>query len=77
MRRGPGEAARRDLLSAGRSAAAARDPLDLGLDQPLDHAGEILVEPGFHQRPQNLARGVFGEFGTLQREAGRKGVERR
>ena len=25
--------------------ASARDPLDLGADQALDHAGEIVVEP--------------------------------
>ena len=72
----PDGEARRGFINASCSAAAARDPLDLGPHQPLDHAGEILVEPGLQKRPQNLARNVLGEFGTLQREAGREGVER-
>ena len=45
---------RRVELIRTASAAAARDPLDLGLDDALDHARQVVVEPGLEHRPQHL-----------------------
>ncbi len=45
--------------------APARDPFDLGLDDPLDHARQVVVEPGLQQRPEHLAHQVFQRAGVL------------
>ena len=61
--------------------ASARNPLDLGAHQALDHARQIVVEPGFQHRPQHFAHqvleraGVLHQHGLGQRVEG--GIDRR
>ncbi len=35
-------------------SAPARNPLDFGLDDALDHPRQVVVEPGLQHRPQHL-----------------------
>ena len=62
-------------------AAPARDPFDLGLDDALDHARQVVVEPGLEQRPQHLPHQVFERAGVLhQHGLGQRvegGIDRR
>src|SRR3984893_936023 len=46
-------------MAKRRPLAAARDPLDLRLDDALDQPGQIVVEPGFQHRPQHFLDQVF------------------
>jgi hypothetical protein len=45
----------RGRLFRGHALAPARHTLDFGADHPLDHAGQIFVEPGLEHRPQHFA----------------------
>ena len=47
------------------STPPARDPFDLGFDDALDHARQVVVEPRLQQRPQHLLHQVFERAGIL------------
>ena len=55
--------------------ASARNPLDLGADQALDHAREVVIEPGFQHRPEHLAHQVLQRAGVLHQHGLRQRVE--
>ena len=69
--RGGGAAGAGVLVHAALEAAqtlqlrAARDPFDLGLDDALDHARQVVVEPRLEQRPQHLPHQIFERAGVL------------
>ena len=57
--------------------AAARDALDLGFDDALDHARQIVVEPVLQHRPQHLAHQVFEGAGVVHQHGLSQRIEGR
>ena len=55
--------------------APARNALDLGSDQPLHHAGQIIVEPGLEHRPQHFAHQILKRPRILHQHSVRQRVE--
>ncbi len=55
-----------------RISAPARDALDLGAHQPLDHVRQIVVEPGFQHRPQHLLDQIVERAGILRQHGMRE-----
>jgi len=47
------------MVGAARSALFSRNARDLGLDKPLDHLGQVAVEPFGEHRPQHVAHQAF------------------
>src|SRR5260221_13483689 len=56
-------------------AAAARDPLNLGPNEALDEAWQIVVEPALEHRSEHFAHQAFDHLGTLHRNGRGEGVE--
>ena len=54
---------------------AARDALDLGPHQALDHARQIVVEPGLEHRPQHFAHQILERAAVLHQHRLRERVE--
>ena len=52
-----------------------RDPLDLSPHQPLDHARQVVVEPGLEHRPQHFAHEVLEGAAVLHQHRLRQRVE--
>ena len=59
-----------------RVSAAARDALDLSLDNTLDHARQVVVEPGLQHRPQHLLHEVFQRAGIVAQNRIGERIER-
>ncbi len=55
---------------------AARDPLDLGPHDAIDHARQIVVEPGLEQRPQHLLHQILERARVLADHGLRQRIER-
>ena len=55
--------------------ASARDPLDLGSDQPFHHARQIIVEPGLEHRSQHFAHQILERPRVLHQHRVGKRVE--
>ena len=53
----------------------ARDAFDLGAHQALDHAGQIVVEPGFEHRAEHFAHQIFQRAGVLHQHGLRQRIE--
>ena len=62
-------------VGAESARAPARDALDLGAHQALDHAGQIVVEPGLQHRPQHFAHQILERAGVLHQHGLRQRIE--
>ena len=57
---------------ADRLSSAARQPLDFRPDEPLNDAGQVIVQPGLQHGAQHLTDHPVGELGASGRQLGRQ-----
>ena len=57
-------------MGSDRLPGSARDPLDFRPHQPLNDAGQMVVEPLFEQRAEHLAHDPVGDLGAAHGETG-------
>ncbi len=55
--------------------SSARDPFDFGAHQTLDHAGQVIVKPGFEHRPQHVPDQILERARILHQHRLRQRLE--
>ena len=66
---------RKPAAAENSARTAARNALDLGAHQALDHAGQVVVEPRLQHRPKHFVHQILKRPGVLHQHGLRERIE--